>query len=269
MRAATPRSKGSQTARGTIPLLPPLAAGRNVNAKSGAQTAREGKPNEDAEAAEDAALLASLNPAATPKVESLNGQNKDIVERFLQRKTERTRNHIKEIARSRYTGNYCAVHALEKVPEEFGPRGYVEDKKRGKRPFITIKRERQLKALKDSMEKAIGSSRRREGLLGLHQENSIKMTQIENDVKLSGGEDKTSLPKQATRFWVPLNELELSELRRMSSPQSPGMPAELIDTSREIHLLPVFRSEVATNSGIRDATQTKEAQKSQRGSIQS
>ena len=93
-----------------------------------------------------------------------------------------------------------------------------------------------LQTLKETIEKAQGSSRRGDGLLGLQQDNAVKMAIIERDVKLVPNDEKDikTPGRHAAKFWVP---------------SSSGAA-----TSREIHLLPVFEAEqVSTSTNVMQA----------------
>ena len=94
---------------------------------------------------------------------------------------------MKEIARSRYTTNFlwhedspsAYIHDLSSaVKDEFGSNGYHEEKKRGRKPFLPPKRERQFKVLRDAMKDADGSSRRSGGLLNIQRDVSSKLHNI-------------------------------------------------------------------------------------------
>merc|ERR1712146_735239 len=123
----------------------------------------------DGASSEDVApIMKSALMAEPPKKKSLSpdisNKNKETVERFLLKRNERSRNHMKEISRWRYTNNYCNLHDLRSIQEEYGASGYMEDFKLGKKPFLTPRRDRQLKVLKDAVNAAEGSSRRKDGL---------------------------------------------------------------------------------------------------------
>jgi len=165
-------------------------APRKKRRDKGSNEEQEKHEEKDQDELDDLALLESLRPKPPRQFAEVTTdvQNKEIVDRFLQMKTERARNHMNEIARSRYTTNYLwhvgsgeasKIHSLDKaVTDEFGPSGYLEEKKRGRKPFITGKREREIKALRDIVDKAGGSSRRPGGLLVLQQDIAKKMAVI-------------------------------------------------------------------------------------------
>jgi len=182
-RGRAPQEGPQSTGGGSVPKLPQIHRRLTLSNKC----------PEEAEALEDLSLLESLQQPPTDTVRQASEKalqeisSKELVDKFLHKRSMRAQNHMREISKSRYTTNYLwhessassYIHDLSgAVKDEFGSNGYIEEKKRGRKPFLPPKRERQFKALRDAMKDADGSSRREGGLLNVQKDVSNRLHNI-------------------------------------------------------------------------------------------